>query len=163
MAPLAPSGYAYGRRPGQVVSLAHPCSYLKSFGSKCTVLNKVLVTLLGLSIAPADLSLLRPRNFGQVPSVAVEELCTYLLKFDDSITAEQLRIELKNLGSPWLTLKQQLQMLTWCRNTVNFNTARILCLSSVINVKLVLSAAAKRCWSWISPQVPTRAFHWTRL
>ena len=35
-------------RPGQEASLAPPCSNLRSFGSKCTVLKKVLVTLLGL-------------------------------------------------------------------------------------------------------------------
>jgi len=35
-------------RPGQEASLAPPCSKLRSFGSKCTVLMKVLVTLLGL-------------------------------------------------------------------------------------------------------------------
>jgi len=50
--------------------------------------------------ADADLSLLHLRNFGQVPSVTMEELCKYLLKFDDSITAEQLCIELKILGNP---------------------------------------------------------------
>jgi len=35
-------------RPGQEASLAPPCSKLRSFGSKFTVLQKVLVTLLGL-------------------------------------------------------------------------------------------------------------------
>jgi len=35
-------------RPGQEASLAPPCSNLKSFGSKYTVLKKVLVTLMGL-------------------------------------------------------------------------------------------------------------------
>jgi len=35
-------------RPGQEASLAPPCSNLGSFGTKCTVLKKVLVTLLGL-------------------------------------------------------------------------------------------------------------------
>ena len=34
-------------RPGQEASLAPPCSNLRSFGSKCTALQKVLVTLLG--------------------------------------------------------------------------------------------------------------------
>jgi len=33
--------------PGQEASLAPPCSNLMSFGSKCTVLKKVLLTLLG--------------------------------------------------------------------------------------------------------------------
>ena len=35
-------------RPGQKPNLAPPCSNLRSFASKCTVLKKVLVTLLGL-------------------------------------------------------------------------------------------------------------------
>jgi len=35
-------------RPGQEAPLAPPCSNLRSFGSKCSVLKKVLVTLLGL-------------------------------------------------------------------------------------------------------------------
>jgi len=35
-------------RPGQEASLAPPYWNLRSFGSKCTVLKKVLVTLLGL-------------------------------------------------------------------------------------------------------------------
>jgi len=35
-------------RPGQETSLAPPFSNLRPFGSKCTVLKKVLVTLLGL-------------------------------------------------------------------------------------------------------------------
>jgi len=39
-------------RPGQEKSLASPCSNLRSFGSKCAVLKKVLVTLLALCGAP---------------------------------------------------------------------------------------------------------------
>jgi len=39
-------------RPEQEASVATPCSTLWSFGNKCTVLKKVLVTLLGLSGAP---------------------------------------------------------------------------------------------------------------
>jgi len=39
-------------RPGQEASLAPPCSNLRSFGSKCTILKKVLVALLGLFGAP---------------------------------------------------------------------------------------------------------------
>jgi len=35
-------------RLGQEASLAPPCSNLRCFGSKCTVLQKILVTLLGL-------------------------------------------------------------------------------------------------------------------
>jgi len=38
--------------PGQEASLAPPCSKLRYFGSKCTVLKEVLVTLLGLFGAP---------------------------------------------------------------------------------------------------------------
>ena len=34
--------------PGQEKILAPPCSNLRSFGSKCTVLKKKLATLLGL-------------------------------------------------------------------------------------------------------------------
>jgi len=40
-------------RPGQEANLAYPCSKLRFFGRKCTVLKKVLVTLLGLFSAPA--------------------------------------------------------------------------------------------------------------
>jgi len=40
-------------RPGQELSLAPLYSNLRSFGSKCTVLKKVFVTLLGLFGAPA--------------------------------------------------------------------------------------------------------------
>jgi len=39
-------------RSGQEASLAPPCSNLRYFGSKCTVLRKVLVTLSGLLGAP---------------------------------------------------------------------------------------------------------------
>jgi len=35
-------------RPGQEAGSVPPCSNLRSFGSKCTVLKKVVVTLLGL-------------------------------------------------------------------------------------------------------------------
>jgi len=41
-----------GRHPGQEASLAPPCSNLRSFGRKFTVLKKILVTLLGLFGAP---------------------------------------------------------------------------------------------------------------
>ena len=44
------------RRPGQEASLAPRCSNLRSFGSKCTVLKEVLVTLLGLLYAPRSYS-----------------------------------------------------------------------------------------------------------
>jgi len=46
---------------------------------------------------------------------------------------------------------------------MNLNTERILRLSRVIHVKFILSAATRRCWSWISSPMPTRAFHWTCL
>jgi len=49
-------------RPGKEASLAPPCSNLRSFGSKCTVLKKVLVTLLRLFGAPAVIH--RPGNCG---------------------------------------------------------------------------------------------------
>jgi len=39
-------------RPGQEASLSTPCSNLRYFGSKCSVLKKVLVTILGLFGAP---------------------------------------------------------------------------------------------------------------
>jgi len=40
-------------RPGKETSLASPYSILRSFGSKCTVLKKVLLALLGLFGTPA--------------------------------------------------------------------------------------------------------------
>ena len=42
--------------PGQEASLAPPCSNLRSFGSKCTILKKVLSTLLGLLEPPQSFS-----------------------------------------------------------------------------------------------------------
>jgi len=54
-------------RQGQEAGLAPPCSNLRSFGSKCTVLKKVFVTLLGLYGTPcSDLArgeLYPPRTF----------------------------------------------------------------------------------------------------
>jgi len=41
-------------RPGQEARLAPPRSNLRSFGSKCTPLKKVLAILLGLSDAPCS-------------------------------------------------------------------------------------------------------------
>jgi len=43
-------------RPGQEASLAPSCSQLRSFGSQCTVLKKVLVTLLGFLGVPSSYS-----------------------------------------------------------------------------------------------------------
>ena len=57
----------------------------------------------------ADLSLLHPRNFDQVPSGSMEELHKYLLRFDDGVTAEQLRTELRSLGAQWSTLKKSIE------------------------------------------------------
>jgi len=43
-------------RPGQEASLAPPCSKLRSFGSKYTILKKVLATLLLLGLFGAPRS-----------------------------------------------------------------------------------------------------------
>jgi len=40
--------------PGQEASLAPPCSNLKYFGNNCSVLKKVLVTLLGILRSHSD-------------------------------------------------------------------------------------------------------------
>jgi len=55
-------------RPGQEASLAPACSNLRSFGSECTVLKKVLVTLLWLycslrSDSAPRAAIRHPRNF----------------------------------------------------------------------------------------------------
>jgi len=42
------------RRPGQEASLSLPCSSLRPFGRKFTVLKKVLVKMLGLFGNPAE-------------------------------------------------------------------------------------------------------------
>ena len=55
----------------------------------------------------ADLTLLHPRNFGQVPSGAMEQLHKYLVRFDADISA-QLRTELQSLADQWPTLKQSI-------------------------------------------------------
>ena len=59
-------------RPGQEASLAIPCSDLRSFGSKCTALKKVLATLLGLfggpsHSAPGALCPLAPPSYAPGP------------------------------------------------------------------------------------------------
>jgi len=56
-------------RPGQAASLEPPYANLRSFGSKCTVLMKVLVTLLGLFSPPAVIRC--PRS-----DSAHEQLCS---------------------------------------------------------------------------------------
>jgi len=59
-------------RPEQETSLAPLCSSLRFFGSKCTVLKTVLVTLLGLFGAlavirrPGNCALLAPRRYALV-------------------------------------------------------------------------------------------------
>ena len=54
-------------RPGQEASLAPPCSNLRSFGSKSTVLKKVLATLLGIFGPPTAVSR-RPGNYASLPA-----------------------------------------------------------------------------------------------
>lgn len=55
----------------------------------------------------ADLSLLHPRNFGEVPPASsMEELHKHLLRFNDDATAEELRTEFQNFVELWPTLKQ---------------------------------------------------------
>ena len=51
-------------RPGKEASLAPQCSNLRYFGSKCAVLNKVVVTLLGLFRAPV---VIRPPHSDLAP------------------------------------------------------------------------------------------------
>ena len=61
-------------RPGQKASLTPPCSKLRSFGSKNTVLKKVLVTLLGLfgvprsDLEPGELCSFAPPRYAPVPN-----------------------------------------------------------------------------------------------
>jgi len=51
---IHPGRYEVRWRPGQEASLAPPCSNLRTFGSKCTVLKQVITTLLGLFGAPGS-------------------------------------------------------------------------------------------------------------
>jgi len=62
--------YCQGRnevrwRPGQDASLAPPYSNLRSFGSKCTILKNVRVTLLGFFGVHAIIR--RPRSISAPP------------------------------------------------------------------------------------------------
>jgi len=59
-------------RPGQEASLAPPCSNLMSFGSKYTVLKKVLATLLGLFGVPAVIRY--PGNCGLLFSLVAPQI-----------------------------------------------------------------------------------------
>jgi len=60
-------------RPGQEASLTPPCSNLRSFGTKCTVLKKVLVTLLGLFGVPIGIR--RPGNWVPVAPLSLRIWC----------------------------------------------------------------------------------------
>ena len=62
--------------------LAPPCSNLRSFGSKCTVLKKVLVTFLGLLAHPAVIR--RPRNVPPLITTLYITYCSTLRRDDDS-------------------------------------------------------------------------------
>jgi len=62
-------------RPGQEASLAAPCSNLRSFGSKCTVLKNAFVTLLGLFGAPRSHSTLPAVIWRPHSDSAPGELC----------------------------------------------------------------------------------------
>ena len=58
----------------------------------------------------ADLSLLHPRHFDQIPmaSGSMEQLHKHLLRFDDDVTAEKLREELRSFREQWSTLNQSI-------------------------------------------------------
>jgi len=80
-------------RPGQEAILAPPCSNLKSFRSKCTVLMKVLVTMLGLLGAPIVI-----RRSGIVPpwpprSTPVPS-AYYMLSFWDNVLVSKRSMHL---------------------------------------------------------------------
>jgi len=62
-------------RPGQLASLEPPCSKLRSFGSKCTVLKKVLVALLGLFGVPRSHSAPLAVIWRPFSDLAPGELC----------------------------------------------------------------------------------------
>jgi len=64
-------------RPGQEARLAPPCSNLSSFESKCTVLKKILVTLLGLFGAPIVIR--RPGNCAPLAPLRYAPVCAKLL------------------------------------------------------------------------------------
>ena len=52
----------------------------------------------------ADLSLLQPRSFGEVPSASsVEELHKHLLRFSEDATGQQLCGEPRSFVQQWLT------------------------------------------------------------
>jgi len=67
------------RSPRQEASVAPPCSNLRSFGSKFTVLKKVLVKLLGLFGDPTDIW--RPLQWFSAP-IMIRRLGIYALLAD---------------------------------------------------------------------------------
>ena len=73
-----------------------------------SVINNIERRLDKSSTLYADLSLLHPRNFSQLPSCtgAMEEVSKHHQQFDNKATAEQLRTELQSLAGQWSTLKQ---------------------------------------------------------
>jgi len=72
-------------RLGQETSLAPPCSNRRSFGRTCTVLKKVLATLLGLFGAPTDSApgTLCPLYLLVTP-LALSKIIIKFIKFDSA-------------------------------------------------------------------------------
>jgi len=70
--------FAWHRDNKQVWSLAPPCSNLSFFRSKCTILKKVLVTLLGLFGAPrSDFAPHSDTATGITPEACAARLCSH--------------------------------------------------------------------------------------
>jgi len=114
----------YGRtdvrwRPGQETSLVPLCSKLKSFGSKYTVLNKVLLVLLGiwLRLQPRTSDSLRLRLYN--PCNGFEKLKLHWTKLFNKVicspksepkVAEKFRTILLNPVQVWLSRKYKIQI-----------------------------------------------------
>ena len=85
-------------RPGQEGSLAPPCSNLRSFGSKCAALKKVLATLLGFFGAPrsdsAPMKLFAPLVMPLAVQYLVEPLLSNLRRGQGRIKGGQLPLAL---------------------------------------------------------------------
>ena len=94
----------------------------------------------------ADLSLLHPRNFGEVPSGSMEELYRHLLRFDTNVTAEQLREELQSLGAQWQTLKKSVADAYTVQENSDSESENNCNTSQKSRVKNVLSVFT-RCYS----------------
>jgi len=62
-------------RPGQEASLLPPFSNLRSLGSKCIVLKKILVKLLGLFGAPIVIR--RPVNYAPLAPTRYAPVCMF--------------------------------------------------------------------------------------